>query len=78
MGLESAPKTTPRKTDVLKFQNLMASFGCIKRWWREGHVIETLDAEMITEILEDMQFLQTIYETLKEQIPEATDTAASG
>ena len=78
MGLEAAPKTTPRKTDVLKFQNLMASLGCIKRWWREGHVIETLDAEMIAEILEDMQFLQTIYETLKEQIPEATDTAASG
>jgi hypothetical protein len=25
-----------------------------------------------------MQFLQEIYETLKEQIPEATDTAASG
>jgi len=78
MGLEAAPKTTPRKTDVLKFQNLMASLGCIKRWWREGHVIETLDAEMIAEILEDMQFLQTIYETLKEQIPETTDTAASG
>ena len=78
MGLEAAPKTTPRKTDVLKFQNLMASLGCIKRWWREGHVIETLDAEMIAEILEDMQFLQTIYETLKEQIPETTDTASSG
>ena len=78
MGLEAAPKTTPRKTDVLKFQNLMASLGCIKRWWREGHVIETLDAEMIAEILEDMQFLQTIYETLKEQIPETTDTTASG
>jgi hypothetical protein len=78
MGLESAPKTTPRKTDVLKFQNLMASLGCIKRWWREGHVIETLDAEMIAEILEDMQFLQEIYETLTKQIPEATDTAASG
>jgi hypothetical protein len=78
MGLESAPKTTPRKTDVLKFQNLMASLGCIKRWWREGHVIETLDAEMIAEILEDMQFLQEIYETLQKQIPEATDTAASG
>ena len=78
MGLEAAPKTTPRKTDVLKFQNLMASLGCIKRWWREGHVIETLDAEMIAEILEDMQFLQEIYETLKEQIPETTDTASSG
>ena len=78
MGLEAAPKTTPRKTDVLKFQNLMASLGCIKRWWREGHVIETLDAEMIAEILEDMQFLQTIYETLKEQIPETTDTAEGG
>jgi hypothetical protein len=78
MGLESAPKTTPRKTDVLKFQNLMASLGCIKRWWREGHVIETLDAEMIAEILEEMQFLQEIYETLQKQIPEATDTAASG
>ena len=78
MGLEAAPKTTPRKTDVLKFQNLMASLGCIKRWWREGHVIETLDAEMIAEILEDMQFLQEIYETLKEQIPEAADTASSG
>ena len=78
MGLESAPKTTPRKTDVLKFQNLMASLGCIKRWWREGHVIETLDAEMIAEILEDMQFLQEIYETLQKQIPEATDTTASG
>ena len=78
MGLEAAPKTTPRKTDVLKFQNLMASLGCIKRWWREGHVIETLDAEMIAEILEDMQFLQTIYETLKEQIPETTDTTSSG
>ena len=26
----------------------------------------------------DMQFLQTIYETLKEQIPETTDTASSG
>jgi hypothetical protein len=78
MGLESAPKTTPRKTDVLKFQNLMASLGCIKRWWREGHVIETLDAEMIAEILEDMQFLQEIYETLTKQIPEATDTASSG
>ena len=78
MGLEAAPKTTPRKTDVLKFQNLMASLGCIKRWWREGHVIETLDAEMIAEILEDMQFLQTIYETLKEQIPETTVSAESG
>ena len=78
MGLEAAPKTTPRKTDVLKFQNLMASLGCIKRWWREGHVIETLDAEMIAEILEDMQFLQTIYETLKKQIPEAADTSSSG
>jgi hypothetical protein len=33
---------------------------------------------MIAEILEDMQFLQTIYETLQKQIPEATDTAASG
>lgn len=78
MGLESAPKTTPRKTDVLKFQNLMASLGCIKRWWREGHVIETLDAEMIAEILEDMQFLQTIYETLKEQIPEAAVPSEGG
>ena len=78
MGLEAAPKTTPRKTDVLKFQNLMASLGCIKRWWREGQVIETLDAEMITEILEDMQFLQEIYETLQKQIPETTDTSASG
>ena len=78
MGLEAAPKTTPRKTDVLKFQNLMASLGCIKRWWREGHVIETLDAEMIAEILEDMQFLQTIYETLKEQIPETAVPTESG
>lgn len=78
MGLESAPKTTPRKTDVLKFQNLMASLGCIKRWWREGHVIETLDAEMITEILEDMQFIIFIYDDLKKQIPEAAVSAEGG
>jgi hypothetical protein len=78
MGLEPAPKTTPRKTDVLKFQNLMASLGCIKRWWREGHVIETLDAEMIAEILEDMQFIISIYDDLKKQIPEAAVSAESG
>jgi hypothetical protein len=29
----------------------MASLGCIRRWWREGTVLDTLDEEMITEIL---------------------------
>jgi hypothetical protein len=48
----------------------MASLGCIRRWWREGAVLDSLDEEMISEILEDMQFVITIYDDLKKQIPE--------
>jgi len=69
IGGEAVPKPTPRKTDVLRFQNLMASLGCIRRWWREGTVLDSLDEEMISEILEDMEFVITIYNDLKKQIP---------
>jgi hypothetical protein len=78
IGGETAPKPTPRKTDVYKFQNLIASLGCIRRWWREGTVLDTLDEEMITEILEDMQFIISIYADLKKQIPEAAVSTESG
>ena len=78
MGLEAAPKTTPRKTDVYKFQNLMASLGCIRRWWREGEVIETLDDEMISEILEDMEFIISIYNDLTKKISETAVPTEGG
>ena len=71
IGDEPAPKATPRKTDIYKFQNLKASLGCIRRWWREGEALESLDAEMIEEIVDDMKFIIAIYDKLKQEIPES-------
>lgn len=75
IGVEDAPKPTPRKTDVYRFQNLVASLGCIRRWWREGEVMEMLDQDMMQEIIEDTEFIVKINETLKKQISETTDAA---
>jgi hypothetical protein len=74
IGDEAAPKPTPRKTDVHKFQNLKASLGCIRRWWREGEALQSLDQEMIEEIVDDMKFIIAIYDKLQQQISEPSET----
>ena len=78
IGEESAPKATPRKTDVYRFQNLIASIGCIRRWWREGEVMEMLDHDMMQEIVEDLEFIINIHEALEKQISEAAVPAEGG
>lgn len=54
-GDEPMPKLTPRKTDALRFCNLKAALGAVRRWWRSGDAIEGLDAETLKEIAEDLQ-----------------------
>lgn len=59
-GDEPMPKQTPRKSDVMRFTNFKASCSSIQRWWRGGDAIKGLDAETLSEILEDLRPMAAI------------------
>lgn len=54
-GDEPMPKQTPRKSDVMRFTNFKASCSSIQRWWREGEAIKGMDADTLSEILDDLK-----------------------
>ncbi len=68
LGNEAAPKTTPRKTDALRFSNLKAAIGAIRRWWREGDGVTGADQETLREIRDDLKPIVDIYENLNAQL----------
>jgi hypothetical protein len=55
LGEEPSPKQTPRKSDVMRFTNFKASCSSIQRWWREGEAIKGMDADTLSEILDDLK-----------------------
>ena len=65
LGNELAPKTTPRKTDSVKFSNLLAACGAVRRWWRDGDGVAGLDNETLQELMEDLKPIVDIYENIK-------------
>ena len=65
LGDEPMPKTTPRKSDVVKFANFKASCAAIQRWWRSGDVIAGFDAETLKEIEDDLTPLVAIAQAVR-------------
>jgi hypothetical protein len=68
LGNEPPPKTTPRKTDTIKFSNLKAALGAIRRWWREGDGVAGLDNETLREIRDDLKPIIAIYENIEARL----------
>lgn len=63
-GDEVVPKETPRKEDTLKFKNMLASVGCIRRWWRGGDAVNGLDNDLIRELSRELATIVPIAQAL--------------
>lgn len=65
LGDEPIPKETPRKTGALRFSNILAAVGVLRRWWRGGDAIKDMDAATLEELEAEFSTLAAIAQALR-------------
>jgi hypothetical protein len=68
LGDEAAPKATPRKTDHHSLINFKAANLALKRWWKDGGVLESMDVETIRAVKEDVEWMEGFLRTIDEAL----------